>query len=172
MEMRGRGEARIFRALASLPCGGGRLCRAHCLRALGWQRRRARSPYRRDDKRREPCRRETAARHFAPGTSGSLSILFERTETYPSGEIAALYLRDGKNGRILAEENIPITDQSRANISSAYKSWRKLFGNSYRIVDITGWVSYEEMTNLLHQWKSPYVYDERKQQWVERRASL
>jgi hypothetical protein len=95
-------------------------------------------------------------------------LIFERTESYESDEIASLYLRNGKSGRILAEENAPITDESRTNISNAYKAWRRLFGNSYHIVDITGWVPYEEMTNLLRRWKSPYIYDERKQQWVER----
>ena len=97
-------------------------------------------------------------------------LIFQRTESYPSDEIASLYLRDGKSGRILAEENAPITDESRTNISTAYKAWRGLFGSSYHIEDITRWVPYEEMTSLLHQWKSPYLYDERKQQWVERTA--
>jgi uncharacterized protein YlaI len=95
-------------------------------------------------------------------------LICERTVTPRSDEVAAIYIRHGKDGRILAEENVPITDESRARITSAYKAWRGLFGASYRVVDITGWVSYEEMMLLLHRWKSPYFYDERKQQWVMR----
>lgn len=95
-------------------------------------------------------------------------LVFERTSRHSSTEVAAIYLRDGEKGRVLAEEVAPITEQSRTNIREAYKQWRKLFSGSYILVNITGWVSYEEMRDRLSQWKSPYYYDERRQRWVER----
>lgn len=97
-------------------------------------------------------------------------LICERYEGRLSDVIMELYLRDGTNDRILYSEEAPITEKSKRNISEYYKDWKLINRRSTEMVEITKWVSYDEMKRIRADWKSLYIWNAQLNRWILRQT--
>jgi hypothetical protein len=79
---------------------------------------------------------------------------------------SALYLRYGREGRILSEEAAPITEESKERLNQTYHAWKRFLSPSSVVIPVAKWALYEEMLRLVQSFQNPYEWDGLLHRWV------